>query len=88
MSVPEMEKEVPRPVASQPQAGTELSTDGVVLVLKFVESHLTPDELRFYQGLKPGEYVLLSKILPIWEGLTRRIPGQMKAAVKGMIYRT
>ena len=86
MNAPEMEKEVPRTRAAAPQAGTELLTDGVLLVLKFVESLLTPEELQFYRTLKPGEYVLLSKILPIWEGLTRRIPDQMKAAVKGMIY--
>ena len=62
-------------------------TDGVLLVLKFVEQFLTKEELRFYRNLTPGEYVLLSEIYPIWDSLTKRIPNQMKAAVKGMIYR-
>ena len=86
MSPPEIEKEVSQARTPAPQSGTELLTDGVLLVLKFVEQLLTPDELRFYRELKPGEYVLLSNIFPVWEGLTERIPDQMKAAVKGMIY--
>lgn len=87
MGQPEIERDPSPGEITAPQSGTELSTDGVLLVLKFVEQFLTVDELRFYRSLKPGEYVLLAEIHPIWESLTKRIPVQMKAAVKGMIYR-
>ena len=87
MGQPEIERDPSAGEIAAPQAGTELLTDGVLLVLKFVEQFLTVEELRFYRSLMPGEYVLLSEIYPMWESLTLRIPTQLKAAVKGMIYR-
>jgi len=56
--------------------------------LKFVETHLTGTERAFYENLKPGEYVPLEILMPVWESLTQRIPKEMKAAIKGMIFRT
>ncbi len=87
MGQPEIERDPSRGEIAAPQSGTELLTDGVLLVLKFVEQFLTVEELHLYRTLRPGEYVRLSEIYPMWESLTRRIPDQMKAAVKGMIYR-
>jgi len=68
-------------------SGTEISSDGVLLVLKFVAQHLTEKELGLLKDLKPGEYLPLEDLLPIWETITQRIPQEIKAAIKGMIYR-
>jgi hypothetical protein len=74
--------------AGAADSGTEVLADGILLIFKFVESHLIGAERRFYEDLKPGEYVPLESLLPIWEALVQRIPKEMKVAVKGMIYRT
>ena len=70
------------------ESGTEILADGILLIFKFVESHLIGAERRFYKDLEPGEYVPLESLLPIWEALVQRIPKEMNAAIKGMIYRT
>jgi hypothetical protein len=77
--------DVRAPVAG---SGTEVLADGILLIFKFVESHLIGAERQFYKDLKPGEYVPLETLLPIWESLAERIPKELKAAIKGMIYRT
>ncbi len=69
------------------ESGTEILSDGVLLVLKFVESHLNGSELELLKELKPGEYVPLETLLPLWELLTKRIPDELRAAIKGMVYR-
>ncbi|MFQ5457644.1 MAG: hypothetical protein ACE5FC_04215 [Myxococcota bacterium] len=70
------------------QSGTEVLADGILLIFKFVEVHLVGAERRFYKELKPGEYVPLETLKPVWESLTQRIPREMKAAIKGMTFRT
>jgi len=70
------------------QSGTEVLADGILLIFKFIAPHLSVAERRFYEDLKPGEYVPLESLLPIWESLVQRIPKELKAAIKGMIYRT
>jgi hypothetical protein len=70
------------------ESGTEVLTDGILLIFKFMESHLNEEELRFYKDLKPGEYVPLESLRPIWDALAERIPTEMKAAIKGMVFRT
>jgi hypothetical protein len=69
-------------------SGTEVLSDGILLIFKFMEPRLIGAERRFYEDLRPGEYVPLESLLPIWESLVQRIPKEMKAAIKGMIYRT
>ncbi len=66
--------------------GTEISTDGILLVLKFVETFMSGSERRIYEDLKAGDYVSLDIVRPMWESLTESIPDQLKAAIKGMIY--
>ncbi|MDP3939336.1 MAG: hypothetical protein Q8R92_14530 [Deltaproteobacteria bacterium] len=70
------------------ESGTEVLTDGILLTFKFVETHLIGEERRFYKELKPGEYIPLESLMPIWEALVERIPKELKAAIKGMIFRT
>lgn len=70
------------------ESGTEVLTDGILLIFKFVETHLIGAERRFYMDLKPGEYIPLESLTPIWESLVQRIPKEMYAAIKGMIFRT
>ena len=70
------------------ESGTEVLADGILLIFKFLEPHLSGAERRFYEDLKSGEYVPLESLLPIWESLVQRIPKEVKAAIKGMIYRT
>jgi hypothetical protein len=77
-----------RAAARNAGSGTEVLADGILLIFKFVESHLEEEERRFYEGLKSGDYVPLERLLPIWESLARRIPNEMNAAIKGMVYRT
>lgn len=43
--------------ATPRESGTEILSDGVLLVLKFVESHLSGSELGLLKELKPGEYI-------------------------------
>jgi hypothetical protein len=66
--------------------GTEISTDGILLVLKFVETFMTGSEHRIYEDLKGGDYVSLDIVRPMWESLAESIPDQLKAAIKGAIY--
>jgi hypothetical protein len=66
--------------------GTEISTDGILLVLKFVETFMSGSERRIYQDLKAGDYVSLDIVRPLWESMTESFPDQFKAAIKGMIY--
>lgn len=69
-------------------SGTEVLSDGTLLIFKFLELHLIGAERRFYEGLKPGEYVPIESLQPIWKSLVQRIPKEMKSAIKEMVYRT
>jgi hypothetical protein len=65
---------------------TEISTDGILLVMKFLERFLTAEERAFAAEMKPGVYLPLTLVYPIWERLTFRVPDEMRAAIKGMVY--
>jgi hypothetical protein len=64
----------------------EVSVDGIHLLMKFLERFLDDEELSRFRAMKPGEWVPLDSVYPVWEDLVARIPEQMRAAIKGAVY--
>ncbi len=64
----------------------EVSTDGIHLLMKFVERFLDEADRERFRAMQPGEWVPLDSVYPVWEDLVARIPDQMKAAIKGAVY--
>ena len=69
-----------------PPETIEVSTDGIHLLMKFLERFLDEADLERFRAMKPGEWIPLDSVYPVWEDLVARIPDEMKAAIKGAVY--
>jgi hypothetical protein len=87
VNVPTSEEDMVPRSQDPSSAGTEVSTDSVMVVLRLVGHLLTDEERKVCLEMESGTFVPLETILPLWESIARRIPDQMKTAIKGMIYR-
>jgi len=72
---------------SDPSPDTiEIPVDTIHLLMKFLEPFVDEEVIARFRAMKPDEWVPLDSVYPIWEDLVARVPEQMKAAIKGVVY--